>query len=81
VSLDELLSVRNTFIKILNEALTDNERKFLLSLKLGKPEWDFLDVPKIDKFPAIKWKLQNIRKIDPAKHALLTDKLKRVLGL
>jgi len=81
VSLDELLSVRHELIAILNSALTDNERKFLLSLKSGTPQWDLFDIPRIDQFPAIQWKLQNIRKIDPAKHSLLIGKLKKVLEL
>lgn len=81
VTLNELLLVRNELIATLNNTLTDDERKFLISLKLAEPEWDLLGISEIDKFPAIQWKLQNISKIDPAKHRLLINKLKRGFGI
>ena len=81
VSIYELESVRNKLIKTLNEVLTDNERSFLLSLKLGEPEWGLLGIPGIEQFPAIQWKLLNVRKIPKSKHSQLIGKLKKVLKL
>lgn len=81
VSCDELVLVRKQFITMINEVLTGNERRFLLSLKMCKPEWFLLDVPNINQFPAIQWKLLNIEKMSKNKHKLAVDKLKKVLQL
>lgn len=57
------------------------ERLFLVSLKMGEPDWKLLDVPGADKLPAIQWKLQNIRKMDAGKRREQIEWLKGKLGL
>jgi len=81
VKLEELLKVRDTLIQKIATDLTTNERKFLLSMKLGEPEWNLLPFKNLDKLPALQWKLINVRKMDKAKHERMIDKLKMVLGL
>lgn len=64
-----------TRIRLMDEIkrlLTDRDKKFLLSFKEGRPEWDLLDVPKLKDMPAIKWKLLNVQKLretNSQKHA------------
>lgn len=81
VSYAELILVRKKFIAKINDMLTENERKFLLSLKMCEPEWSLLDVPNVDKFPAIQWKLLNIKKMGKSKYILAVDKLRDVLNI
>ncbi|MGD9108093.1 MAG: nucleotidyl transferase AbiEii/AbiGii toxin family protein [Gammaproteobacteria bacterium] len=81
VSFNEIISIRKRFIAMINQALMEDERKFLLSLKMCEPQWSLLDIPSIEKFPAIKWKLLNIEKMSKNKHRLAVEKLKRVLRL
>lgn len=81
VSLDELLETRKQLIKIIQEKLTEKERLFLLSIKRGEPDWGLMDLPLIQKLPAIQWKLQNVRKMDYAKRKLMEDALKKELQL
>ncbi len=38
VSLIDLINTRKQLVEILNSQLTDNDRQFLLSLKMGEPE-------------------------------------------
>lgn len=81
VSFKELLRVREELITLLNQALTDEERKFLLSIKLGEPQWELMGIAGIENLPAIRWKLLNIKKLGKKKHLEAVEKLKAVLGL
>lgn len=56
-SYNEFESVRENLIKTVNEMLTLREKKFLLSVASGNPEWNTLNY---SMFPGIKWKLYNI---------------------
>ena len=81
VTLDELLVTRKQLIKIIQHDLTDNERRFLLSIKLGEPDWDLIDIAHAQQLPAIQWKLRNIQMMDDSKKKLAVEKLRRVLNL
>jgi predicted nucleotidyltransferase component of viral defense system len=76
-----LVSVRERIVRIINQSLTENERKFLLSIKQGQPDWGLMPVSGLDRLPAIQWKLKNIQKMNKTKHAQATDKLRKVLEL
>jgi predicted nucleotidyltransferase component of viral defense system len=75
VTLDELLDTRTTLIKMIDNDLTVKERQFLLSFKKISPEWDLLDLPNIEKLPAVQWKLHNLKQMDPRKHKEAVEKL------
>jgi len=81
VQYDELVAVRDRLIESINEAMTENEKKFLLSIKQGEPDWDHMQVAGIDQLPAIQWKLLNIRKMKKEKHAESLQKLRTALGI
>ncbi|MFA7289223.1 MAG: nucleotidyl transferase AbiEii/AbiGii toxin family protein [Melioribacteraceae bacterium] len=68
VELDELISVREILIKKINNSLIENEREFLISFKSLEPKWDLLGLAEIEKLPAVKWKLINLRKMDKKRH-------------
>ena len=42
VSLKSLLHTRELLIKTINTNLSDNERKFLLSMKQGEPDYSLM---------------------------------------
>ena len=79
VSCNELIAIRKQLVTLINKILTDNERNFLLSLKQGEPNWQLMEIENLNQFPAIQWKLLNIRKMDKNKHRLALEKLKTVL--
>jgi len=81
VAYDELVAIRDRLIESINEAMTENEKKFLLSIKHGEPDWDLMPVTGIDRLPAIQWKLLNIRKMKKEKHAESLQKLRTALGI
>ena len=81
VSYEELVSVRERMIHTINKMLTEEERRFLLSIKQGQPQWGLLRISGIAQLPAIQWKLINIRRMSKDKHARATEKLQKILGL
>lgn len=79
VSLGELAVTRRNLVETLRQTLTENERRFILSVKRMSPEWDLLDLPGIENLPAIQWKLKSLRRMTPAKHSAALKKLERFM--
>ena len=79
VKLSDLIDVRNTLIKLIKTSLTDNEINFLLSFKNKTPQWDLLSIEGIEQFPAPKWKLINLNRMNSEKHKLALQKLEKYL--
>lgn len=79
ITYDELLNTREKLIHQILQLLTNNERQFLLSIKAGDPDWSLLPISNLKNFPAIEWKLVNIRKMDKKKRAHALEKLKNIL--
>ena len=63
VELEALLVARDRLVRELQYGLTADERRFLLSLVAGKPEWSLLDVPHLESLPGLQWKLQNLERL------------------
>ena len=82
VKLDALLAARERMVHELQQGLTKDERRFLLSLVAAEPEWALLGVPHLEQLPGVRWKLQNLgrlRKVDARKFAEQSDALARLL--
>ncbi len=82
ITLAELEAVRRRLKNELPVALTANQRKFLLGLVAGEPEWTLMKCPHLAQLPAIRWKLQNLAKLkesNPRKFAQQADALRAKL--
>jgi len=79
VPVKELEFVWETLISNLNAALTDEEKRFLLSFKSLEPDWTLLGLPNIEALPAVRWKMLNLGKMDKARHAQALRNLEGVL--
>ena len=66
VEIDGLLAAREQMMRELQQGLTDEERRFLLSLVTAEPEWVLLDIPHVEKLPGVRWKLQNLERLRKA---------------
>ncbi len=81
ITYPELEKAREKLFEVLHNTLTNEERQFLISVKQGEPNWVLLDLDEknFNGWPAILWKVQNIKKMDQKKHQLMLDELKKVL--
>ncbi|MFC2166949.1 nucleotidyl transferase AbiEii/AbiGii toxin family protein [Acidobacteriota bacterium] len=77
----ELEEIRKFLVSSINKSLDNNDKKFIISVKQGKPAWDLLEIPGLEKLPAVKWKLLNIKKIPKIKHEAALNKLRDHLGM
>lgn len=76
-----LEEARSRLLKSIMTGLTIDERKFILSIKEGKPLWDLVGLNGIEQLPALRWKLLNIKRMTPKKHDQALRQLKAFLGL
>jgi hypothetical protein len=78
ITLAELQRVRRKLKSELPAALTRDQRRFLLSLVSGEPDWTLMKCRHLSQLPAIKWKLQNLAKLkksNPGKFAQQAEEL------
>jgi predicted nucleotidyltransferase component of viral defense system len=71
--------VRERLVRTLHENLTEDDKAFLLSVKNVTPDWSIYD---FERFPAIRWKLQNLQNLKdkkPDKHRELYEALEKKL--
>lgn len=81
-SYDDYIQTRTVLIEILQNRLTADDIKFLLSFEQGEPDWNLFPLPILKDLPAIKWKLLNFEKLkrnNPKKHNLWVEKLSQSL--
>jgi hypothetical protein len=81
VTLEELLKAREDLIAGLVGKMPSEHRRFLASFKRGKPEWELLGIPHIEKLPAVQWKTQNLAAMDPKKREQLIGNLLKALEI
>lgn len=81
---DDYENTRKKLVDSIQQRLTDDDKKFLLSFETGMPEWGLFPYELLKELPAVKWKLINIQKfreINPKKHEAVITNLKKTLGL
>lgn len=81
VPLNELIHTRDFIKEKMKTWLTDDEKKFILSIKNMTPDWELSGIENIQNFPAVKWKLLNIQKMSKPKHAQAVKKLETYFDL
>lgn len=81
IGLDELEATREHMFEWVRTALSENERKFLLSIKQGEPDWSLMPFDHIQQLPAIQWKIRNIKQMSARAHKAALDRLRDVLDL
>ena len=79
VKLEDLLQTREELIAEIVGLMPDTHRRFLLSFKQGEPDWSLLDVPHAKTLPAVRWKLENLSRMDAQQRAESIARLEEVL--
>lgn len=80
VSVGQLIEARDTLIDSMVDKMPDEHRQFLISFERGTPEWGFLGLSNINNLPAVKWRQQNLDKLNENKRADLIRRLEETLG-
>jgi hypothetical protein len=81
IQLEELEVARNELIKQINESLTEEERRFILSFKRMEPEWNLLQLDGVENLPAVKWKQLNLGRMEKKKHRKAVETLRQQLQI
>ncbi len=81
VSVENLERAREELVSLINREMTLPEKKFIVSVKEGAPQWELLEMEGIENMPAVKWKLVNIARMSKAKHQQAVKKLRDHLGV
>lgn len=79
-SYDDYEMSRFNLIKVVNQGLDEADRNFLISFEEGTPDWDKCCAGNLNRYPSVRWKLQNIqtlKKKNPHKHKEGVNKLKK----
>lgn len=79
VTVEVLVETWERLVREIRARIGEKERRFLLSLKRGEPEWDLLELPRVAEWPAIRWKLHNLAKMTPESRQRAIEKLERAL--
>lgn len=80
-SYEDFEDTRNKLISKIQTELTENQRSYLLSLQMGSPKWEFLDLANVNELPALKWKIENIKMMTESKRIEAVECLRRVLKI
>ncbi len=80
VKYEELVETRQILISKIRNDLTDDEKRFLISIKKREPDWDLLGLKGVENLPAVRWKLINLNKMPAKKHLQALSKLGKILG-
>ena len=72
--------MQHNLADIIVHALDDSEKEFLISVKRGEPKWELVEIDHLDQLPSIRWKLINIRKMNPEKHKAALNRLIQALA-
>lgn len=79
--LESLLAARETMIEQVIHALPDTHRQFLLAFERGEPDWLALELEAAAELPAVRWRQQNLDRLEREKRQALVRQLQEVLAL
>ncbi len=73
---------RIRLVDCIKKSLTEEDKFFLLTFKMGMPAWCFFPIKNVEKLTGVKWKLfniNNLKKQNPNKHIELHSELSKKL--
>jgi hypothetical protein len=78
VALETLQAIQQALPSWIVASLTEEQRNFLLGFKRGEPDWSLLPHPDVETLPAVRWKQQNLDKMDADKRQAAIEKLQQL---
>ena len=73
---EDFEATRERLINEINDALSEEDRQFLLGLTAGEPDWSLYPIAGLEHMSAIKWKLLNIQRLKKENPDKLGDMLR-----
>lgn len=81
---EEFEATRSKLISDVNQLMTEEDKRFLVSFEKGKPQWDGYEFEYFKDYPSVKWKLINLAKLakqNPKKLVEEASKLEELFGI
>ncbi|MDP8243570.1 MAG: nucleotidyl transferase AbiEii/AbiGii toxin family protein [Candidatus Hinthialibacter antarcticus] len=72
-SYEEFGETRDSLINTIHQSLSDQDKAFLLSVLNLEPAWEIYD---FERFPAVQWKLQNLRTLKESNRTKYDEQFK-----
>jgi predicted nucleotidyltransferase component of viral defense system len=79
VALETLQETLPELVQRIHSAMTDKDKRFLLSFKQGTQDWQDFTLPEAARLPAVQWKMLNLNRMFPAKRREAAAELEAVL--
>ena len=79
---DEYERTRVDLLRYVREGLSDADRRFLVSFEAGEPNWSLCSAGNLSRFPSVRWKLMNLKRLadlNPAKFRENVERLQMAL--
>lgn len=80
IEVSQLENTREELLAAMRAQITAQDVEFLLSVKRGQPDWTLVNMPGVEKLPAVRWKISNIQKMSDTKRAEALAHLAAVLN-
>jgi hypothetical protein len=68
-------------LKTLHKSFTKADKDFILSFFSLNPQWDLVDIPNLQRLPAVQWKIKNLEKMDKKKLDEQAAKIKEAFAV
>lgn len=78
ISIENLVQIQNILPQEILNLFTEVDRKFIIGFKKGEPDWDLLLFSNVKTLPAVRWKQENLKKMDNEKRQQAIEKLEQV---
>ena len=75
VTVDDLVVAREQLIAEIVGNMPRPHRDLLVSFEAGEPDWSLIDVPQAAELPAVRWRQENLNKLDRNRRKALVDDL------
>lgn len=79
VTVDDLVEAREQFIAEIVGNMPRAHKDLLISFEAGRPDWSLIDVPQAAELPAVRWRQENLNKLDHHRREALLDGLRAAL--
>lgn len=78
VSLEELLETREQIVDQMTSGMPDAHRELLVSFVKNTPDWSLIDVADADALPAVRWRAENLNRLNNKQRTDLARRLSAV---